>query len=110
MSKDKNQDKVALLVRIEAKPGKENEVSNFLRNGLPIVQAEQGTTNWFAMRMGPTSFGIFDTFHDDQSRQEHLAGKIAAMLMAKSPDLFAKPPTIERVDILAEKVSHAQQQ
>lgn len=96
--------KVALLVRLEAKPGKEQEVADFLRSALPIVQGEQGTTAWFAIQWGPTTFGIFDAFPDDSGRQAHLSGQVAAALMAKADELFAQPPTIEKVDVLADKL------
>lgn len=95
--------KVALFVRLEAKPGKEAEVESFLKSGLAIVQQEPATTDWFALRLGPSTFGIFDTFPDDAGRQAHLNGKVAAALMAKAADLLAKPPSIENVDILAAK-------
>jgi quinol monooxygenase YgiN len=94
----------ALLVRLEAKPGKEAEVDNFLRGGLAIVQAEPATTAWFAIRMGPSTFGIFDAFPDDAGRQAHLTGQVAAALMAKASDLLAQPPMIEKVDVLAAKL------
>lgn len=96
--------KVALYVPLEAKPGKEKEVEQFLLSAVPLVQAEQGTIAWFALRMGPTTFGIFDTFNDEAGRQAHLSGKVAAALVAKAPDLFAKPPEINKIDILASKL------
>lgn len=89
---------------MEAKKGKEDEVSNFLSGALPVVQAETGTTAWFAIRMGPSTFGIFDVFPDETGRRAHLAGQVAASLMAKSPELFASPPSIEKVDVLASKL------
>lgn len=95
--------RVALLVRLEAKPGKEADVQKFLEGGLPIVQGEPATRHWFAVRFGPSSFGIFDTFPDEAGRQAHLNGKVAAALMAKAPELLATPPTIEKVDLLAVK-------
>jgi quinol monooxygenase YgiN len=95
---------VALLVRLEAKPGKEAEVESFLRSGLPLAQEEPATTAWFAIRMGPSTFGIFDAFPDDSGRQAHLSGRIAAALMAKAPDLLAQTPAIEMVDVLAAKL------
>jgi quinol monooxygenase YgiN len=96
--------KVALFVRLEAKPGKEAEVENFLRGGLQIVQGEPATTAWFAIRLGPSTFGIFDAFPDEAGRQAHLSGKVAAALMAKAPELLAQPPAIEKVDVLAAKL------
>ena len=95
---------LALLVRLRAKPGKEAEVENFLRGGLSIVQEEPATTAWFALRLGPSTFGIFDAFPDEAGRQAHLAGRVAAALSAKTSELFAQPPTIEKVDVLAAKL------
>ena len=95
---------VALLVRLEAKPGKEADVENFLESGLPIVQEEPATTAWFAIRMGPSTFGIFDAFPDEAGRQAHLTGRVAAALMAQASDLLAQPPSIEQVDVLAAKL------
>ena len=96
--------KVALYVRLEAKPGKEQEVADFLRSGLPLAQEEPATTAWFALQMGPSTFGIFDAFPDDAGRDAHLAGRIAAALMAKAGDLLAQPPSIQKVDVLAAKL------
>jgi quinol monooxygenase YgiN len=95
---------LALLVRLKAKPGKEAEVENFLRGGLSIVQEEPATTAWFAIRLGPSAFGIFDAFPNEAGRQAHLAGRVAAALTAKAAELFAEPPTIEKVDVLAAKL------
>lgn len=95
---------VALLVRLEAKPGKEAEVESFLKGGLAIVEGEPATTTWYAIRMGASTFGIFDTFPNDAGRQAHLSGRVAAALMAKAPELLAKPPVIEKVDVLAAKL------
>ena len=96
--------KVALYVRLEAKPGKEAEVESFLRGGLAIVQEEPATTAWFAIRMGQSTFGIFDAFPDEAGRQAHLSGRVAAALMAKAPELLAQKPIIEKVDVLAAKL------
>ena len=96
--------KLALYVPLEAKPGKEKEVAQFLQSAVPLVEAEQGTVTWYALRMGPTTFGIFDTFSEESGRQAHLSGKVAAALMAKAPDLFAKAPEINKVEILASKL------
>ena len=96
--------KVALLVRLEAKPGREADVENFLNAGLSIVQEEPATTVWFAIRLGPSTFGIFDAFPDESGRQAHLAGRVAAALMAQAPELLAQPPVIENVDVLASKL------
>ena len=96
--------KLALWVPLEAKPGKEAEVEAFLRSGLAIVEQEPKTVAWFAVRMGPTSFGIFDAFPDEAGREAHLSGKVAAALMAKAPELFAKAPRIDKIDVLAAKL------
>ena len=96
--------KVALFVRLEAKPGKEKDVESFLVSGLPIVNEEPGTTAWFAIRLGPSTFGIFDAFPDEAGRQAHLSGKVAAALMAKAGELFSEPPSIENADVLAAKL------
>jgi quinol monooxygenase YgiN len=95
---------VALLVRLEAKPGKEAEVERFLLDGLPIVLEEVATTAWFGIRLGPTTFGIFDAFPDEAGRQAHLTGRVAAALMARADELLAEPPVIEKVDVLAAKL------
>ena len=96
--------KLAFFVRLEAKPGKEAAVEEFLRTGLPIVQNEPATIAWFEMRLGPRTFGIFDAFPDEAGRQAHLSGRVAAALMAKASELFEKPPAIEKVDVLAAKL------
>ena len=96
--------KVALLVRLEAKPGKEKEVESFLVGGLSLVMEEPATTAWFGIRLGPTTFGIFDAFPDETGRQAHLSGRVAAALMAKASQLFAQPPVIEKADVLAAKL------
>jgi len=94
----------ALFVRLEAKPGKEPEVESFLRGGLPLVEEEPATVAWFGIRLGPTTFGIFDAFPDEAGRKAHLTGKVAAALMAKASQLFAQPPVIEKADVLAAKL------
>jgi quinol monooxygenase YgiN len=95
---------VGLFVRLEAKPGKETEVATFLSGALPLAQAEPATTTWFALRLGPSTFGIFDAFPDEAGRQAHLTGPIAAALMAKASELLSKPPSIEKVDVMAAKL------
>ncbi len=96
--------KNGLFVRLEAKPGKEKDVETFLRGGLALVNQEPGTTAWFAIRLGPSTFGIFDVFQDEKGRQAHLSGEVAKALMAKASELFAKPPAIEKADVLAAKL------
>jgi quinol monooxygenase YgiN len=95
--------KLALLVRLEAKPGKEKELETLLTSALPMAQNEQGTIHWFALRIGPSTYGIFDTFEKEEGRQAHLNGPIAAALVAKAGELLSQPPTIEQVDLLAAK-------
>ena len=95
---------VALYVSLEAKPGKEEAVAEFLRQGKALVEAEPATIAWFGVRLGPSTFAIFDAFPDDAGRQAHLAGKVAAALMAKAGDLLAQPPSIKMADVLASKL------
>ena len=95
--------KVALFARLEAKPGKENEVAKFLEAGLTMARQEPTTPLWFALRLGPTTFGVFDAFADENGRQTHLNGPIAKALVAKSPELFANPPAIEPLEVLGVK-------
>ncbi len=95
---------VALYVALEAKPGKEEAVAEFLRQGKALVDAEPATIAWFGIRLGPSSFAIFDAFPDEAGRQAHLAGKVAAALMAKAGDLLAQPPSIKKADVLASKL------
>jgi quinol monooxygenase YgiN len=99
-----NKVNVGLLVRLEAKPGKEAEIEKFLKSGLDVVQGEPATITWYALRLSATTFGIFDTFPDNSGRDAHLNGQLAAALMAKAGDLFSKPPQIEKVDILSAKL------
>ena len=96
---------VGLLVRLEAKPGKEDEVAQLLRDGLSLVLEEPATPAWFAIRIAPATFGIFDAFPDEGGRQTHLAGRLAAALMSRAAELLAQPPSIEQVDVLAAKLS-----
>ena len=96
--------KLALFARLEAKPGKENDVVQFLGNGLQMANQEATTLMWFALRLGPTTFGIFDAFADEAGRQRHLAGPIAQALMAQAPALFAAPPAIEPLEVLGAKL------
>jgi quinol monooxygenase YgiN len=97
--------KVALFARLEAKAGKENDVVKFLEAGLAMANQETTTPVWFALRLGPSTFGIFDAFADESGRQAHLKGPIAQALMAKAPELFAKPPAIEQIDVLGAKLA-----
>jgi quinol monooxygenase YgiN len=95
--------KQALFVRLEAKPGKEQDAIAFLNAGLSMAQQEEYTPLWFALRLSPSTFGVFDAFYDDAGRQAHLSGPIAQALMSKAEELFAKPPSIEPIDVLGVK-------
>jgi quinol monooxygenase YgiN len=96
-------EKFALLAALQAKPGKEQEVENFLKAAQPLAKAEPGTIRWYSFKTGPDTFGIFDTFADEMSRDAHLTGEIAVALMARAEELFAVPPKIEKLEILASK-------
>jgi quinol monooxygenase YgiN len=95
---------VGLIVRMDAKPGKEEEVAQFLRDGQALVDAEPGTVTWFGIRLSNSTFTIFDAFADESGRDAHLTGQVAAALMAKAPELFSSAPSIEKVDVLASKL------
>lgn len=95
---------VGLLVTMEAKPGQEATVEEFLNGGLALVNEEPGTVAWFAIRLSESVFGIFDVFMDEAGRDAHLSGRVAEALMAQAPDLFANPPMIGKVDVLAAKL------
>src|SRR6187402_2376649 len=96
-------EKLALLARLEARPGKEKEVADFIKSALPLAEAEPGTIRWYALQIGPSTFGIFDTFANEAGRDSHLGGEIAKALMAHAPDLLAADPVIEKVELLAVK-------
>ena len=96
---------LGLFVRLEAKPGKEEEVAAFLKQALQMANEEATTLLWFSLRLGPSTFAVFDAFHDDSGRQRHLSGPIAKALMANAPDLLAVPPSIEKTEILGAKIS-----
>jgi len=96
--------KHGLFARLEAKPGKEDAVAAFLMQGLQLANQETTTPVWFALRLGPTTFAIFDAFHDEGGRQSHLTGPIAKALMAQAATLLAAPPVIERLDVLGSKL------
>jgi quinol monooxygenase YgiN len=100
-------DTVAILALLEAKPGKENEVEKFLKSAQPLAEQETGTTSWYAVKLGPAKFGIFDTFKNEAGRNAHLTGEIAKALFARAGELFATPPQVEKLDILAAKVPGA---
>lgn len=96
-------EKFALLARVQAKPGKENEVAEFLKNALPLAEAEADTVKWYGLKINENTFGIFDTFVTEDGRKQHLQGKIAEALMANAAELLAVDPVIEFVDLLAVK-------
>lgn len=96
--------KLALFARLEAKPGKEEEVAAFLKQGLQLANQEATTPLWFALRLSQTTFAIFDAFKDEAGRQAHLNGPIAKALMTQAPNLLATPPAIERLEVLGAKL------
>jgi quinol monooxygenase YgiN len=100
-------DQVAIWAVVESKPGKESEVEAFLKSAQPLAEREPGTTSWYAVKIGPSTFGIFDTFPDEKGRQAHLTGEIAKALFAKAPELFSKEPEIHKISILASKTPKA---
>ena len=96
-------EKLALLAWLQAKPGKEEELAEFLKSALPLANAEEATVRWYAWQIDDSTFGIFDTFEAEEGREAHLNGQIAAALMANADRLLAKPPIIEKLNILAAK-------
>lgn len=94
---------LSIWAQLESKPGKEHEVEDFLKSAQPLAEREPGTVHWFAVKMGPGKYGIFDTFADENGRNAHLNGEIAKALFAKAKDLLAKPPQIDKPEILASK-------
>jgi len=95
---------LGLLVRLEAKSGKDAEVEEFLKSALPMVRQEAGTTAWFAIRFGRSEYGIFDVFPDEAGREAHLTGPVAKALMEQADELFAEPPRIQKLNVLADKL------
>jgi len=95
--------KLAFFARFEAKPGKEEEVAQFLAKALEMAREEPKTINWYALKLSPSTFGVFDTFNDEEARQSHLNGPIGQALMANAPALFSSPPSIEPVELLGVK-------
>lgn len=93
-----------ILATFQARPGKEDEVTSFLESAVPLVEAETGTTTWFAFKVGPATFGIFDTFESKEGRTAHVTGEVAKALFAHADELFVSTPEIKTVDILAEKL------
>jgi quinol monooxygenase YgiN len=99
--------KLGIWVQLEAKPGKEKEVEAFLKSAQPLAEREPGTITWYAIKMGPGKYGIFDTFADESGRNAHLNGEIAKALFAKANELFAKPPDVAKPEVLASKSGRA---
>jgi quinol monooxygenase YgiN len=95
---------VGILATLKVKPGKEDDVEEFLKSALPLANQEEATTVWFALRIGQSTFGIFDAFTDETGRAAHLSGPIASALMAKWQELLSEPPIIEKVDVIAAKL------
>lgn len=95
---------VGLLATLNAKPGKESELAEFLTGALPLAEQEPDTTSWFAIKIDDSTYGIFDVFPGDEGRQAHLAGPIAAALMERADELLSSPPDIKMVDVLAAKL------
>jgi quinol monooxygenase YgiN len=100
-------EKFALLALLQARPGKEAAVEEFLRSALPLAQQEADTASWYAFKIGSSTFGIYDTFANEEGRKAHLTGDIAKALMARADELFSTPPKIESLDILAVKTPKA---
>jgi quinol monooxygenase YgiN len=96
-------DRLALLVLLRAKPGKEKALEEFLKSAQPLAAAEPATTSWYAIKLGPDRFGIFDTFPNEAGRDAHLGGPIAKALFARAEELLAESPQIEKPEILAGK-------
>ncbi|HEY1947764.1 MAG TPA: antibiotic biosynthesis monooxygenase [Bryobacteraceae bacterium] len=100
-------DHLALLAVLDAKPEKEKEVEDFLKSAQPLALQETGTTTWYALKIGPARYGIFDTFPNDEARNAHLTGEIAKALFARAEELFLTPPKVEMLEILAAKAPGA---
>jgi quinol monooxygenase YgiN len=96
--------RTALWVALKVKPGKETAVESFLKGGLDLVQQEPATTAWFAIKLGPLMYGIFDAFPDEAGREAHLSGAVAKALMANAAELLSEAPKIERIEVLAAKL------
>ncbi len=96
-------EKLALYVRMKAKPGKEKDVEAFLKQGAEMAKAEAGTVRWFGIKEDDGAYSVFDTFNDAAGRDAHLHGEIAKALMASADELFSEPPTIHKIVVLGEK-------
>lgn len=98
---------VGFFVRLEAKSGKDKELAAFMKQALEMANQEKTTPVWFALRLGPTTFGVFDAFRDEAGRQTHFDGPIRQALIAHAPDLLAAPPSIEKIEVLGAKITRA---
>ena len=96
-------EKLGLLAILDAKPGKEQDLATFLESAQPLAMQEGATVAWYAIKIGPGQYGIFDTFENEGGRSAHLTGEIAKALFAKADELLAKPPQVEKIEILALK-------
>src|SRR6516165_4719182 len=92
---------IGLLVTLEARAGKEADAEAFLKSAQPLALDEKGTLKWYAIKLGPGKFGIFDTFANEGGRNAHLTGEIAKTLGARANELLAVSPQIEKVEVLA---------
>jgi quinol monooxygenase YgiN len=95
--------KQAIWVMLKAKPGKEDDVEAFLKQGAAMSLEEPRTVTWYGVKLGHGMYGVFDTFNDEEGRDAHLNGEIAKALMAHAPDLFSNELKIEKMEILAAK-------
>ena len=100
-------DKFAILALLEAQPGKEQVVEDFLKSARSLAVQEPATTTWYAVKLGPAKFGIFDTFQTEEGRTAHVTGEIAKALFVRAVELFATPPQVEMLEILAAKAPQA---
>jgi quinol monooxygenase YgiN len=98
---EKSMEAIGLLVTLEARAGKEADAEAFLRSAQPLALDEKGTLKWYAIKIGPGKFGIFDTFANEAGRNAHLTGEIAKKLTARASELFLVPPQVEKVEVLA---------
>jgi quinol monooxygenase YgiN len=101
-------ERVGIFALLEAKAGKEKEVEQFLKSAAALVEKEPLMVSWYAIKLGPSTFAIFDTFADEQGREAHLQGEIAQVLLFRADELLAHAPAIGQAEILAVKaISHS---
>ena len=92
---------IGLLVTLEARPGKEANAEAFLKSAQPLALDEKETVKWYAIKLGPGKFGIFDTVQNEAGRNAHLTGEFAKALGTRANELLASPPQIEKAEVLA---------